>query len=250
MRTESLLRRVAPMDHRGLSNSRADRAGERFRTWALLPPDERDAATRGILSEVSVIAEYRALHEYPLRKVAIGVRTMLRTELGRDAPRPAQRFKRMDRILSKLLRYPTTRLSQIEDIGGCRAVFESLEDVYASHDRIVRRWPHARVTDHIAEPKLDGYRSLHIIEKRDGRLIEVQLRTARQHRWAEMIEIWGARTGFALKDDEGPADLLEYFSVAAARLAREDRGESADDRLEHRMAILRERVRPHFAERD
>ena len=174
------------------------------------------------------------------------VRKMIQTELGASVPRPAQRFKRMDRILSKLLRHPTTRLSQIEDIGGCRAVFEMLDDLYAVSNRIVHQWPHARVTDHIAEPKPDEYRSLHIIEKRDGRLIEVQLRTARQHRSAETVEVWGARTGFALKDDQGPPDLLEYFAVASARLALEDRGEPADPSLEDPIAILRDRVRSHF----
>lgn len=246
MRSIMWLRRVEHVNHSAISNARADRAGSRFRDWALLALAERDAALPDILREIDVIETYRALHEYPLRKVAMGVRQMIQTEFGAAAPRPAQRFKRMDRILSKLLRYPTTRLSQIEDIGGCRAVFDTVDQVYVVRNRILHRWPHARVTDHIAKPKTDGYRSLHIIEKRDGRLIEVQLRTTRQHRWAEMVEVWGARTGHALKDDKGPAELLEYFAVASDRLAREDHGEPADPLLEARMAILRASVRPYF----
>ena len=56
-------------------------------------------------------------------------------------------------------------------VHNCRAVFDFLDDVYAVANRIRRRWPHAQVTDHIALPKADGYRSLHVIERRDGRMV-------------------------------------------------------------------------------
>jgi putative GTP pyrophosphokinase len=138
------------------------------------------------------------------------------------------------------------RLSQMEDIGGCRAVLDSLDEVYAVAGRIRRRWPHARVTDHIEEPKADGYRSLHIVERRDGRLIEVQPRTTLQHTWAEAIEIVGPRLGFDLKAGEGPADLREYFRLAAERLARNDAGLLEDPGLERDFTRVREAVRQTY----
>jgi len=196
---------------------------------------------------VAEIALYRSMHAYPLRKVTMGVRQMIETDFGHGAPRPGQRFKRMDRILPKLLRFPKMRLSQMEDIGGCRAVFETGDDVNAVARRIRRRWPHARISDHIENPKPDGYRSLHIVEKRDGRLIEVQLRTRRQHAWAEAIESAGPRTGYNLKDGEGPADLRRYFMLAAERLAREDAGLPPDSAIEEEFATLREQVLRYFS---
>jgi hypothetical protein len=36
-----------------------------------------------------VIADYRAMHAYPL-KVTMGVRVMIETEIGPNAPRPAR----------------------------------------------------------------------------------------------------------------------------------------------------------------
>jgi putative GTP pyrophosphokinase len=211
-----------------------------------LPPEDQAEMEADALDAITTIISYRAMHAYPLRKVTMGVRTMIETELGPGAPRPGQRFKRMERILPKLLRYPTMRLAQMEDIGGCRAVFASLHELDAVAARIRRRWPHARATDHIAEPKDDGYRSLHIVEKRDGRLIEVQLRTARQHEWAEAIETWGPRMGHNLKDGEGPADLQRYFKLAAERLARQDAGLPEDGALERDFARVRDRVRHYF----
>jgi putative GTP pyrophosphokinase len=230
-----------------VSNSRADRAGEAFRDWAAKNWAGRDAPLEEVLAEVSVIRQYRAMHAYPLRKVTSGVRVMLETELDDRAPRPAQRFKRVDRILSKLVRFPHMRLSQVEDIGGCRAVLETLDDVHAAATRMRHRWTHARVHDHISNPKPDGYRALHIIERRDDRLIEVQLRTVRQHYWAELVEIWAGRLGYALKDGRGPDDLRMYFAMAAERLAQEDRNESKDEVLEREFATLRNRVRHYFA---
>ena len=109
-----------------VSNSRADRAGEAFRAWAAGSRAQREALLHEVVEEVSIIRQYRAMRAYPLNKVTSGVRTMLETQLGDRAPRPAQRFKRVDRILSKLVRFPHMRLSQIEDIGGCRAVLETL----------------------------------------------------------------------------------------------------------------------------
>jgi len=230
-----------------VSNSRADRAGEAFRAWAAGSRAQREALLHEVVEEVSIIRQYRAMHAYPLNKVTSGVRTMLETQLGDRAPRPAQRFKRVDRILSKLVRFPHMRLSQIEDIGGCRAVLETLDDVHAAATRIRHRWTYARVQDHISDPKPDGYRALHIIERRDDRLIEVQLRTFRQHRWAELVEFWSGSTEYALKDGQGPDDLKMYFAMAAERLAREDRSEPLDEALESEFATLRKKVRHYFA---
>jgi ppGpp synthetase/RelA/SpoT-type nucleotidyltranferase len=236
-----------PQPRTDVSNSQADRAGETFRAFSAADPEERREMLPDVLAAIAIIGEYRALHAYPLRKVTMGVRQMIETELGFDPPRPGQRFKRMDRILPKLLRFPRLRLSQMEDIGGCRAVFELKTDLYDVAARIRHRWgSRTRVTDHIADPKEDGYRSLHIVERRDGRLIEVQLRTARQHEWASAVEAAASVTGFNLKDGEGPDDLRRYFAMAAERLAREDDGLDPDPAIEAEFVTLREQVLHYF----
>jgi hypothetical protein len=105
-----------------VSNTQADRAGDMFRRFsAAADPEQRRSMVGDVILAIRVIRDYRSLHAYPLRKVTMGVRQMIETELGADPPRPGQRFKRMDRILPKLLRFPHMRLSQMEDIGGCRA---------------------------------------------------------------------------------------------------------------------------------
>jgi ppGpp synthetase/RelA/SpoT-type nucleotidyltranferase len=187
------------------------------------------------------------MHAYPMTKVTMGIRSMVRTATRDESIRPGQRFKRMDRIVDKLLRYPRMRLSQMEDIGGCRVVLPDIESVYRALARVQRQWgDSARLTDYIAAPKEDGYRGIHVIERRDGRLVEVQLRTRGQHQWAEAIEAWGPRLGFNLKDGEGPDLLRRYFQRASIRIALGEAGEPADERLEAEFDTLRRRVRPYF----
>ncbi|MCL4836455.1 MAG: RelA/SpoT domain-containing protein [Thermoanaerobaculia bacterium] len=179
----------------------------------------------------------------------MGVRSMLRTALRDETARPGQRFKRLERIIDKLVRYPKMRLSQMEDIGGCRAVLASLEDVSSAVEHIHRQWgDRAKATDYIASPKPDGYRGIHIIERRDGRLIEVQLRTRNQHAWAEAVERLDLAFGYGLKEGQGPADLREYFRLGADRLAAEDEGTALDSAAEARFDTLREQVRHYFAD--
>ena len=135
----------------------------------------------------------------------------------------------------------------MEDIGGCRVVLPSVDDVYAVLGRIRHNWgENARISDYIAEPKSDGYRGIHIVHKRGRRLVEVQLRTPGQHEWAQAIEIFSPRLGFNLKDGAGPADLREYFKAASARISRQEAGQDPDPPAEEAFATLRQRVLHYF----
>lgn len=182
-----------------------------------------------------------------MTSVTMGIRSMVKTVRGNDEIRPGQRFKRFDRILEKLVRYPRMRLSQMEDIGGCRLVLPTIDGVYSVLGRIKHNWQDASVTDYIETPKPDGYRGIHVIKRRGGRLVEVQLRTPGQHAWAEAIEASSPRVRFNLKDGEGPADLREYFKLASERIYREEAGESQDSAAELAFATLRDQVAHYFA---
>lgn len=241
-----------------VTNSQANRAGRELRRFArsyseAVGAGDRDRAMH-LLREArgcfEVIAAYRELHQYPLRKVTMGVLKMTETALRSSAaPRPSQRFKRMERILYKLLRHPHMALSTMQDIGGCRTVFKTLDELRIVQRHILRshRWRDSRPEDHIETPKPDGYRAVHIITKRDDRWIEVQLRTARQERWATAVEEAQSLTGFDVKDGEGPDDLRLYFKLAADRLALEDLGLPADRVLEKRFARVRKEIRHYYA---
>ena len=236
-----------------VSNSAADRAGEMWRTYVAGPrrwDDLTSEQTMRLMDAMVSIRAYRRMHATPMTSVTMGIQSMVRTVRRNDEIRPGQRFKRLDRILGKLIRYPRMRLSQMEDIGGCRVVLPSVDEVYAVLSRVRHNWPdNARVTDYIATPKGDGYRGIHVVHRRGGRLIEVQLRTVGQHEWAEAIEVFSPRVGYNLKDGAGPADLREYFKTAAERIARKEAGEDPDAVAEAAFATLRGRVLHYFQPR-
>lgn len=227
-----------------VSNSAADRAGDvlrRLLTGEDVPPAEALAAYR-------TARMYRDMHNYPMTKVTNGIRHYVKAATGDETLRPGQRHKRMNRIMDKLARYPHMRLSQMEDIGGCRAVLTTLPQVYEVVARIKRRWHDARVIDYFARPRPSGYRAIHLVERRDGRLIEVQLRTARQHQWAVATETWvPPAVPFNLKDDpdDAPVPVRRYFEVAGSLLALADAGEAGDDALRVEFERLQEEIQPY-----
>jgi len=157
------------------------------------------------------------------------------------APVVAQRFKRFPSILNKLQRYPTMSLARMQDIGGCRAILADGEEVAQVLRRLRKNWkiPDNRVKDYVRNPAASGYRGVHVIAEKDGRLIEVQLRTPTQHEWAIAVERMGSRFGFDLKSGAGPAPLLEFFQVASEGMGLEERNEPADDAFMARYAEAR-----------
>jgi tetratricopeptide (TPR) repeat protein/ppGpp synthetase/RelA/SpoT-type nucleotidyltranferase len=85
-------------------------------------------------------------------------------------------------------------LSQILDIVGARIITESEEDCYRVYSAIMQEFElyeasflREAVRDYIARPKASGYRSIHFnIQRGDGRVAEVQIRTREMHQEVEL----------------------------------------------------------------
>lgn len=102
----------------------------------------------------------------------------------------------------------------------------------------------ARTLDYIAKPKASGYRAIHHVVRRDGRLIEVQLRTVRQDAWANQVEEDGRFRGVDFKFGFGAAEVHAYYLVVAEAFAVMDRGEVFDDALIKRLNETFAKARP------
>ena len=112
--------------------------------------------------------------------------------------------------------------SRLSDIYGFRVITESEEDTYRALGAIHRRWRAVpgRFKDYISQPKTNGYRSIHTtVSGRDGKRVEVQIRTRQMHDVAEsgVAAHWSYRDGvrsqnpFAVDPAKWIAQLTEQF---------------------------------------
>jgi hypothetical protein len=194
---------------------------------------------------LAVASEWRSSFAYPLRKVTVGVRQFVQRESSSIVV--SQRLKRLPQILDKLERFPQTNLARIEDIGGCRAILDNQAAADRVHSRIGKQWEIVRQRDYVREPKdVTGYRGIHLVVERDARRIEIQLRTPRQQTWASAVERTAGRTGFGLKDGQGPADLVEYFRLAAEGMSYDEIGVDPPSQFTARFTEIRSQVVHYF----
>lgn len=140
-----------------------DRAGNALVTLAQDDP-AREAA-------ITIVDNWRSCHAYPLQVIKMTLKR--RAKRIDKTALIAQRLKRRPSIELKLRDNPNMKLSQMQDIGGCRAVLKSVKQV----ERLVREykdyhakspkdrssWDGSEAFDYIRHPKLDGYRSVHLI---------------------------------------------------------------------------------------
>jgi GTP pyrophosphokinase/guanosine-3',5'-bis(diphosphate) 3'-pyrophosphohydrolase len=112
--------------------------------------------------------------------------------------------------------------SRLSDIYGFRIICRDVADCYRILGVIHLRWRAVpgRFKDYISQPKTNGYRSIHTtVSGRDGKRVEVQIRTRQMHEVAEagVAAHWSYREGvrvqnpFAVDPKQWVARLTERF---------------------------------------
>lgn len=141
-----------------------------------------------------------------------------------------QRLKRSPSIISKLKNSHVSKLSQMQDIAGLRAIVSDLSEVrslegFYKKNNLTHKFHDSY--DYIDNPKDSGYRGIHLIYKYNsfhnpecnGLKIEIQIRTKLQHAWATAVETMGTFLNHGLKASEGPNQWLNFFSLAGSAFA-------------------------------
>ena len=152
-----------------------------------------------VKDSLDVIDNWRAAHAFPLDNIA----NILKEAISSNENFLfAQRIKRLESIVGKLRRLRTTNLYRMQDLGGCRIIVPSIDNMTPTISKIKEiliknNHTIVREKDYLKEPRIEsGYRSYHIVVKfncpltcYDGMLIEIQIRTKLQHYWATAVEI-------------------------------------------------------------
>jgi len=185
-----------------------------------------------ITEQMDVLSYWRYCHERPLNEAFSVIQSVV-AGYDRDAIY-ARRLKRSSSIISKLRRFESMSLRNMQDIGGCRAILGSEKKLQQVVRALRKRKEfrdgdgRTRSRDYLSKPKEDGYRSYHLIGKfkdeyGETRSIEVQLRTLIQHYWATALEIVDIFTGQALKSNQGQKEWHTFFRLVGDQFALMDR---------------------------
>ncbi|MGL4239038.1 RelA/SpoT family protein [Tabrizicola sp.] len=123
--------------------------------------------------------------------------------------------------------------SRLSDIYGFRVICGSVADCYRILGVIHQRWRAVpgRFKDYISQPKNNGYRSIHTtVSGRDGKRVEVQIRTREMHEVAEagVAAHWSYREGVRVANPFA-VDPAKWIASMTERL---DEGDT-DEFLEH-----------------
>jgi putative GTP pyrophosphokinase len=180
-----------------VKKSERDRLGERLR-GGITPEDLTllDAYRRGFRDAYDIV---------------VG---RMRSEIGLETSgRPA---KSTPAIVEKLRR-SSMRLTQMQDIAGCRVVVPDM----LAQGRLIAQLEQMfenSVIDRRAKPS-HGYRAVHVVVRESGLPVEVQVRTDLQHVWAELSEKLADNFGSQLKYGGGPEAIrktLDDYSTLIA----------------------------------
>ena len=116
--------------------------------------------------------------------------------------------------------------SRLSDIYGFRVICNSDADCYRILGVIHQRWRAVpgRFKDYISQPKSNGYRSIHTtVSGRDGKRVEVQIRTRQMHEVAEagVAAHWSYREG-VLGKNPFAVDPAKWIASMTERLEDDD----------------------------
>ena len=205
---------------------------------------------------LGIIDNWRAAHAFPMNTFAINLKHQVEDIEGAIV---VQRLKRLDTIIGKLKRFPSMALYRMQDLGGCRVILPTIEDVYS----IKRKFQTSRIRhilhhekDYIAIPNPQtGYRGIHLVykyqsDKREdynGLQVEIQIRSKMQHLWATSVETVGIFTQNELKFNQGSDRWLRFFKVVSALFSIEEKSAIVDgvssnpnDIINELLEIMRE----------
>jgi hypothetical protein len=212
---------------KGYNNKKVDWAGD-----ILI---DKNSSTEDIILASEIMDNWRQIHSYPMHVFSMRIKTNL-PKLDKDGFR-VQRLKRIPAIIHKLERSKRgtlrkLKLSQLQDLGGCRAVLSDVNKTIEFCQKIFLKseLKHERITekDFISKPRESGYRGIHLVYKYysdkgkkiyNGLLIEIQIRSRLQHLWATAVETAGFFTGQAIKSSEASEEWLEFFKLVSSAFA-------------------------------
>jgi putative GTP pyrophosphokinase len=126
--------------------------------------------------------------------------------------------------ISEKLQRESIRLTQIQDIAGCRVIVADIGEQERVVRAIQRLFAQSQIVDRRDQPS-HGYRAVHIIVHRQKRWVEIQVRTLLQHVWAELSEKLADLIHPEIKYGKGDEFIVAAILGSSQSLATHEEGE-------------------------
>ncbi len=195
-----------------ISKTQVDRLGDRLKKGNITEEDLR------------LLDQYRRSFTEAYEIVVGAIRQALNLE-------PTGRPEKSTTSISEKLRRESIRLSQIQDIAGCRLIVSDIAEQESVIKSLTQLFEHVTISDRRRQPS-HGYRAVHVIASCRSKLIEIQIRTSLQHLWAEMSEKFSDVIDPAIKYGGGNESIRHLLTTASSLVAEEEllEAESAGER--------------------
>lgn len=193
------------MTTRETSKTQIDRLGERLRKGNISDDDLR------------LLDLYRRSFSEAYEFVVGTIRRELALE-------PTGRPAKSTTSITDKLRRESIRLTQIQDIAGCRLIVPDITNQELVVQSLKSLFEDTTVIDRRERPS-HGYRAVHVIVNHGGKLIEIQIRTSPQHLWAELSEKYSDIVDPAIKYGGGSKDAQEILEKASKLVETEESNE-------------------------
>ncbi len=135
------------------------------------------------------------------------------------------------------------QFSELYDVRAVRILVDRIQDCYAALGVVHTRWHHIpkEFDDYIANPKANGYQSIHTVVYGDGgKVVEIQIRTKDMHNSAEL----GVAAHWKYKEGTGQSSGVEQRINWLRKLLtwRDDMVESGALLDEFRTQVFEDRI--------
>ncbi len=207
-----------------ISKTQIDQLGDRLRKTSLSEVD------------LKILDDYRKSFGSAYEEVVRTIRGKLDLE---PTGRPA---KSTSSIIEKLRR-ESVRLSQIQDIAGCRVVVVDIQKQNNVVERLRDIFLSVSVVDRRIHPSY-GYRAVHVIVKHLEKVIEVQIRTELQHGWSEFSEKLSDKIDPSIKYGGGGKEIQKLLCDISDMIKNYEKAEisSTDEASKNEMTSIKKDI--------
>ncbi|HLL73488.1 MAG TPA: hypothetical protein VK363_18755 [Pyrinomonadaceae bacterium] len=204
-----------------ISKTQIDRLGDRLKKGNITEADLR------------LLDLYRRSFT-PAYEIVVGT---IRKDLALE---PTGRPAKSTTSISEKLRRQSIRLTQIQDIAGCRLTVADIAEQDSVVQSLTNLFEQTDIEDRRERPS-HGYRAVHVIVSCLDKMIEIQVRTSLQHLWAELSEKlsdivdpaikYGAGNRNVRSILRGTSDMVIGMESLETKLANTKTQLSLEDRL-------------------